>query len=163
MRALAGLLLLALAAIVPACGDGDGSARDAAGRYELDRMDYARKLAAALLETKDGKPREGVTPKRRADVRKAAVEKARGIQLALELREDGAFMATVTDAGGEQRLGGTWTQDGKRVTFRTTAIPGGRVTTIPDVTARITAEGLEFDAEVSGFVVPHAFRVQRVD
>lgn len=157
------LVLAVVALVLGACGDGDRTAPPAAGRYALDRMDFARKLADAHLKHEDGSDRKNIGPDRLEQIRTNAVAKARSIQLELELRADGAFMARFTDASGEQRFGGTWTQDGEAVTFRTTSIPGGRVTTIPDVRARRTADGLAFDDKVSGFVVPHAFLLRPVD
>ncbi len=162
-RILALALVLLGPLVLTACGEGDGGAAPAAGRYALDRMDFARKLADEHLKHEDGSDRKNIGPDRLEQIRTNAVAKARSIQLELELRADGAFMARFTDASGEQRFGGTWTQDGEAVTFRTTSIPGGRVTTIPDVRARRTADGLAFDGKVSGFVVPHAFLLRPVD
>ena len=156
------VLALALGVLLAGCGDGDAAVADAAGRYQLDQMDFARRLAGEHL-LKNGKPRDDVSEEHKVEVRKAAVDRARSIRLELELRDDGAFMARLIDAKGEQRLGGTWSQDGADVLFRTTAIPGGRVTNIPDVTAKRTEAGLLFSGDVSGFVVPHAFQMRKVE
>lgn len=154
-----------LACVVALCaGCGDGSdAPPAAGRYELDRADYAHRLAAEHLLDENGRPRTDVAGAKRSEILAAVEKRAAALELYLELREDGAFMARLVDPQGEQRLGGTWSQDGEVVVFRTTAIPGGRVTTIPDVRARRTGTGLAFDEEVSGFVVPQAFVMRKVD
>lgn len=157
------LVALLACLVLAACGDADTGGPPAVGRYALDRMDFARKLADEHLLTKDGKARADVTPERRAEVRKNALAQARAIQLDLELRADGAFLARFTDASGEQRFGGAWSRTGDEIAFRTTSIPGGRVTTIPDVRARRTAQGLLFDGATSGFVVPHAFLLRSVD
>lgn len=163
-RALRLLGLCALLGVgAAACGDGGSHAAASAGRYELDRPDYARRLAAEHLETKDGKPRKGIDAKKRAEIQGACVAKARAIKLSLELRADGAFMARFVDARGEQRLGGQWSQAGAEVTFQTTAVPGGRVTSIPVVRAERTPEGLTFGGAVSGWVVPHAFFLRKVE
>ena len=159
---LRAVVLAAVALLFAACGDGPAAA-PAAGRYELDRMDYARRLAAEHLHGKDGTPRTDITPEKSGEIRQAALARARALQLRLELRGDGAFMAQFIGAAGEQRLGGTWSQDGEVVVFRTSAVPGGRVTSIPDVQARRTAEGLVFDEAASGFVVPRAFVMRKVD
>lgn len=160
--ALPGVLLLAFLVVLGGCADEE-SAYAAAGRYELDRADYARKLAAEHLEKADGTERTDVDAATRDAILRASAERARAIRLYLELRADGAFMARYVDAGGEQRLGGTWSQTGAAVTFRTTQIPGGRVDSIPDVTATSTADGLAFGGGKSGFVVPHAFVMRKVD
>ena len=161
MRTWPAALLTCL--VLAACGDGDAAGPPAAGRYALDRLDFAKRLADEHLTRKDGTDRKDVTEERRATIRKNAVAQARGIRLDLELRADGAFLARFTDASGEQRFGGAWSRSGDEITFRTTSIPGGRVTTIPDVRARRTPEGLLFDGGVSGFVVPHAFLLREVD
>ena len=52
---------------------------------------------------------------------------------------------------------------GDVVTFDTNQVPGGRVTDVPPVTARRTAEGLAFLGDVAGWAVPHDFVMRRVE
>ena len=151
--------VLALGALA-GCGDGGDGAAAAAGRYRLDQPHFARALMAErMAATKNAPP---LTAAARSALQRACVTQARAVTLTLELRADGAFLARYAYGKTTQRLAGTWTQAGAVVSFATTSAPTGRVTTVPSVKAKQTAEGLLFGGDLSGWAVPHAFLMRPV-
>jgi hypothetical protein len=144
------------------CGEDAPDAPPAAGRYALDREDFARRLAAERLD-QISKVTKVIPLARRREVQETAIKQARALALSVELRADGAFLARYGAGKTAQRLAGSWTQRGATVAFETTQAPGGRVATVAPVEARRTADGLLFDKDASGWAVPHAFLLRRVE
>jgi len=151
------LLGAACLLLLSACA-GEEADAPAAGHYRLDQQHYARRLVAERLEAS-----AAPTPKQRRVIQDACIEQAKVTALSLELRADGAFLAQYASGKAKQRLAGSWEQAGSVVTFTTTQAPGGRVTTVPPVRAKRTAEGLLFGGDLSGWAVPHEFLLRRVE
>jgi hypothetical protein len=160
-RARPGVGLLALLALVPACGGTPPPAHAAVGTFRLDAEDYARRLLRDELHARAGKPgRAAPVPdaRQRAKLREACRQRARTTGLSLDLRADGRYVVRYRFGRESGRYAGSWTRAGDRLTLRTTYAPSGPVHTIPEVQATLTAEGMLF----SGWPLPHDFLLRRV-
>ena len=154
MRRWRVVLVLVLGALCGGCAEDDEAPlREAVGTWRLDRRDYAERLLAIRVRESRRRAADALDDEARAKVEAECRELAATLHLTLALGEDGTYVVRLRSGAEESRYAGSWTRAGNQLTFQTTRSPTGVVTSLPDVQAVLTPEGLLF----SGWLVPHDF------